>query len=112
MTSAERVARNDAAFRQANEAIESTALRLDIPDVPFICECADPGCSAIVQLTLEEYERVRSESTHFLTTPGHESSAGPHARVVRRHPSYLVVEKIGEAGEIAAALDERTASGG
>jgi hypothetical protein len=112
MTSAERVAKNDATFREANEKIEAKAQELGIETVPFICECAEMACSEIVRLTFAEYEAIRADSTLFLNAPGHDVAAGPHGRVVSRHEGYVVVQKIGEAGEIVKELDERTTSGG
>jgi hypothetical protein len=49
---------------------------------------------------------VRNNPQRFLVLPGHED--GDIAHVVERHSSYLVVEKEGEAGEIAREQDART----
>ena len=103
---AERVAKNDAVFRRANEQIERAAETYDVEPAPFLCECADERCTEIVRLTLEEYEAVRSHPRRFLHAPGHESS-GEHVRVVANRGNYLVVEKVGKAGEIAEELDTR-----
>src|SRR5205823_14851784 len=46
---AERIARNDATFRQANEEIERAAEPLGIEPIPFLCECADERCTEIVK---------------------------------------------------------------
>jgi len=53
---AERVARNEAAFREANERIRRRAAHADLAVVPFLCECADRDCTAAVQLQPAEYE--------------------------------------------------------
>lgn len=42
--SAERIARNDAIFQHANEAISEVVEAQEIEWVPLICECADPAC--------------------------------------------------------------------
>ena len=106
---AERVARNDATFRAANEQIGDAASAYEMRhDVPFLCECADPTCREIVTVSLAEYERVRGNSRHFLNVPGHQRSAGPHARVVARRDGFVVVEKLGRAGEIVEELDPRS----
>ena len=107
--SAERVALNDATFRNANERIEEKAEELDVDPSPFLCECADEECSAVIRLSLAEYEEVRSEPTHFVNVPGHEVTAGPHAAVVAERAGYVIVEKLGVAADIVADLDERTA---
>jgi hypothetical protein len=107
--SAERVARNDATFREANERIDEAAEREEMTDrIPFICECAEESCTQIVRLSHQEYESVRTESTHFLNAPGHEVAAGPHAEVVERNQRYLVVRKVGAAADIVDELDPRT----
>jgi hypothetical protein len=66
----ERIAKNDATFRDANERIGAAAgaYGSDIP-IPFICECADPACSEIVLLELGQYEEIRADSRHFLNAP-------------------------------------------
>jgi hypothetical protein len=106
--SAERVARNDATFRKANESIERHAIELGFEGrVPFICECADRSCTAVVPLALAEYEQIRDVPTHFLNLPGHVEAAGPHAQVVDRREGYVIVEKLGRAADIARNLDTR-----
>ena len=112
-TSAERVAKNDATFRDANERISATALaaEMDAP-IPFLCECADERCTEIVRLPLTEYERVRRDSTWFINAPGHDGSGGPHVRVVSQRDGYAIVEKVGRAAEVAAELDPREGAPG
>ena len=105
-TTAERAVRNEAIFREANEAIESSAVENRIDVVPFICECADPACTRIVRLPLEDYERVRANGRYFLVAPGHEDDTGP-GQVVEENAGYEIVEKVGEVGRFAQALDER-----
>jgi hypothetical protein len=101
------VARNDATFREANEGIAASAAEAELDDVPFICECADPRCMAIVRMALSEYEQMRQDPTHFVNVPGHEASAAGYARVIRSEDDYVVVEKRGEAAEIVRELDPR-----
>ena len=109
--SAERVARNDATFREANEAIRGRAAHLEaeLERVPFICECADLRCTEIVRLTLVEYEAVRADGRHFLMAHGHADGGAEreHTRVVEELPSHVVAEKVGRAAEIAEDLDPR-----
>ena len=105
---AERVARNDATFREANEGIRDAAQAYDVQEsIPFICECADPNCRELVQLSLASYEQIRQNSRHFLNVPGHDASAGGWAKVVEHHANYVIVEKVGRAGEITEELDPR-----
>ena len=109
-TSAERVARNDAAFRQANEEINDVGQSFDRPDdelLPFLCECADMSCTEVLRLTPVEYEAIRRDPTHFINAHGHVRNAKGWGRVVAEFDRYTVVEKIGEAGEVTAELDPR-----
>lgn len=106
-TSAERIARNDATFREANASIaeKAEAYRIDAA-IPFICECAEPTCAQIVRLSLDEYRHVRSNPRWFVNAVGHHVAAQGWAKVVAEKAGYVVVEKIGRAGEIAEDLAE------
>jgi len=106
--SAERVALNDATFRSANEGIEEKAEELDVDPAPFLCECAEESCTEVILLSLSEYEEIRSEPTHFFNVPGHQVTAGPHAKVVAERNGYVIVQKLGVAADIVADLDERS----
>ena len=114
-TVAQRVGRNDATFRRANEEIRDFAASIDADDsrqLPFLCECADLECTAVVRLTAEEYEGIRSHPRTFVNARGHERNALGWARVVEELDRYTVVEKIGDAGEVAEELDPRATDGG
>ena len=105
----ERIAKNDAAFREANEKIERTAADSDLQEaVPFLCECADVECTEIVRLSLDDYREVRSEAKHFINAPGHHVAAHGAARVIAERDGYEIVEKLGRAAEIAEDLDTRS----
>lgn len=106
----ERIALNQATFREANERINAAAgvYAVDIP-VPFICECADPTCAEVVRLALSQYEEIRADSRHFLNVPGHQAAAQGAAAVVAEREGYVISVKTGHAGEIAEALDQRNA---
>jgi hypothetical protein len=90
-TDAERIARGDATFREANETIATTAAR----------RLAEGERAAFA-----EYEAVRANPTYFLVVPGH------HQRGVTdeidRGPAYVVVRKLGKAASTAAELDPRS----
>ena len=79
----ERIARNQATFREANERIRAAAGVYDVATpVPFICECSDPTCSEVVRLELDQYEEIRADSRHFLNVPGHQTAAQGVSAVV------------------------------
>ena len=104
--SAERIAKNDATFRAANEKVAAAAEDYELSGrVPFICECAEPSCTDVFLVDLDDYRDVRSHPRRFLNVPGHQGlmvSAGAGV-VLEDRGTYLVVEKTGRAGEIAEA---------
>lgn len=99
----ERLARNQAAFREANERIVAAAgeIGLGVESVPFICECADPACTQVLPIDLADYEAVRRNPRRFLHANGHDDGLG---EPVELHEGYVVVEKTGLAGELAERL--------
>lgn len=98
----ERIALNQFAFRKANETI---ALRAGDEAVDFLCECGRGDCAAKVPLTRAAYEAVRANARHFVCAPGHLTPA--IERIVEALDGYSIVEKSGEAGELAEATDPR-----
>ena len=104
----ERLARNEAFFREVNERISEVAARLGDDDhkFDFFCECADTSCTEQLSLSLAEYEYVRVEPTRFVLAPGH--TVPEIEQVVDRGPAHVLVEKDGVAGEVAAELDPRS----
>jgi hypothetical protein len=106
----ERIARNDSIFRNANEEIAVYASNHDFAEqVPFLCECATESCVTVVNLSLSEYEEVRSAPTRFFVAPGHQGSEGAVATLEDRG-RYLLVEKGGRAAAVATELDPRSSS--
>lgn len=108
--SAEKVARNNAAFRGANEEIAVAAEEHGLDDgrpIPFICECSDPRCTEIISLTLTEYERVRSNQRWFAHARGHDSDIPDAVRLLEDHERYALAEKINHAGDVAARLADQ-----
>jgi hypothetical protein len=102
-----RLARNEVLFRETNEAIERGQWPAEQNKrVRFRCECSRTDCGNAVEVTLGEYEQVRSEPRRFLVTPGHET---PEIEtVISRAPGHVIVEKQDRAGETAQALDPRS----
>ena len=102
--SAARIAENQSRFREANEEIELAAEKLPgLVPIPFLCECPRQSCTAAVPMTIEDYEEIRSHPPRFVTAPGHQDiavNAGAGV-VVEENAEWVLVDKIGEAGEIA-----------
>jgi hypothetical protein len=107
----ERVAANEAVFRDANELIRLHAGKLALErseEAPFLCECADPACTEVIQLTLGDYETVRASSNTFLIVPGHDAPASETVvDAGTASPGVAVVEKKKPGQEITERTDPR-----
>jgi hypothetical protein len=104
---ADRAARNEALFRRVNERVEdiNRAFEPILGETDFFCECADIECMEKIRMSLADYDALRQESTHFAVKPGHEDPATE--RALEERVGYVIVEKIGHAGERAEQLDPR-----
>ena len=87
--SRERLARNQALYREVNERIQDLAEGEDMTE--FVCECSNTDCMEFVALTNSQYERVRSDSAWFVIKPEHYISQ--IERVISQGAGYAVVEK-------------------
>jgi hypothetical protein len=109
-TIGERVVKNEALFREVNERIREASADFFAAEpeqsVEFVCECSDAACYKPVELTLNEYEAVRSEPAHFLVAPGHLWHAETE-RCVAGNDRHWVVVKGSVAGRAAEAADPR-----
>jgi hypothetical protein len=108
----ERLAGNEALFREVNERVAEVVeqfVEVEATAEPFqfSCECANPTCTEQITMTLVEYEAVRTTPTRFAVAHGHE--APEVERVVERLPDYFVVEKQDpDAQKVARETDPRT----
>ena len=102
-----RIAENESLFRSANESIELEAESMGYQGekIPFLCECPDVSCTDIVQLTVDDYESIRTGQTRFFVVPGHQALAvqANAAIVIEERDDVVISEKIGLAGKVAAA---------
>ena len=96
MDFARRAARNEQYVRDVNRQIEEGAQLHEVRTVmPLHCECAKELCLEKIELDAREYEPILEERYRFIVVPTHVEPT--IERVVREHPSFVVVEKIGEA---------------
>ena len=79
-------------FRSANDRIAEKGRELGwrFP-IPFLCECSERRCFGRIELTLEEYEQLRSHPQRYLTLPGHEVEG---ALLVERNERVAFSEKL------------------
>lgn len=97
------------AARAENEAIHASADAFALQRlIPFVCECADPFCSEIIQLDFLEYDAIRKYPRRFFNVTGHEKPAVDAAaeQIVLVAGELTVVDKFGVAGDIAAGAHE------
>lgn len=104
----ERLARNEAFFRDLNERlVEGTPNA--VPDLVVVCECADEDCAQRLTLRQGEYEKIRADAKHFVVAHGHADLR--IEEVVDRTDRFEVVRKRGVAGDVAEDLDPRNDGG-
>jgi hypothetical protein len=99
----ERIARNEKSLRDVNRELEQISedelhAGKHSP-LEILCECGREGCFERITLSIAEYEAAHSERDRFVLRPGHESTDIEY--VVERTESYVIVDKFGEAEEIA-----------
>jgi len=101
-----RFGENQSLFRAVNERVESISDNgANRSPVSFLCECANTDCDNQIDLSLDEYEAIRHDSTHFFVL--HDHVFPDVEAVVEERASYVIVEKFGQDGRVAAATDER-----
>ncbi len=101
-----RLAFNETVFREVNEGIQRGQWPGEQSEpVRFRCECARLGCNLLIELTLAEYEEIRGHPRRFMMIDGHQVPG--LERVVERQEGRVVVEKLDEAGRLAAREDPR-----
>jgi hypothetical protein len=95
----ERNARTQVLYREVNDRIQAIQERFGmLPSIAYMCECGR-ACNLRVDVAAADYARVRDVSTYFLITPDHLASEVD--RVVEAHDSWLLVEAVGVAADIA-----------
>jgi hypothetical protein len=107
----EKTALNESLLRERNENLEAhnaSVHWVDPPVADWYCECGNLECSDPVQLTMEEYEHVRTNPRWFVIAPDERHLRRDAERVVAQAERYWIVQKFGEAAEVAEDLDPRS----
>lgn len=68
----------------------------------FRCECSQPECTETIPLSGEQWRMARATPRRFVVAPDH--VAENFEVVVEEFPRFWLVEKVGEAGEVAEEL--------
>jgi hypothetical protein len=101
-TREERIGVNEALCRHLNERKEQWVER-GFPTAGFRCECSQMRCNSRFWLSPADWKEARSRSERFAVAPGHVT---PDVEVVvKEYPDFWLVEKRGEAEEIAEKLE-------
>jgi hypothetical protein len=103
MTKEERIAENEAFCRDLNRSKDDW-LRSGLQVAGFRCECWRINCGERLRLSKVEWREVRSRPERFAIAPGHVATdVEPEAEeVVKQYDHFWIVEKRGEAGNVAA----------
>jgi hypothetical protein len=109
VASERRTAENQALFRSVNDRIKqlNEAFEAFSPYGDWTCECMDIQCVEIVQMTLAEYDGVRTHADRFLVAPADRHVLPDVEQIIERTDRFWLVEKLGAAAERAAELDPR-----
>jgi hypothetical protein len=106
----ERLARNEAIFREVNERIERLASKGEwlgeSDSLEVLCECGNVDCAEPLKLRVSDYERVRQVPTDFLVAPGH--VIPEIEKVTASGRGYEVVRKVDGEEELARETDPRS----
>jgi hypothetical protein len=98
----ERIAKNEVVMRAANREIQHAEEEVGNGSqgrFEVLCECGRDDCDGMLSLTLAEYEEIHRQPDRFVVLPGHNTP--DIENVLEERDGYLVVEKFGEAEEIA-----------
>jgi hypothetical protein len=106
-TREERIALNEALFRQVNERVAETLTEMGDSSamIEIFCECGENECTEKIQVGRDLYEQVRQHPARFLIATGHD--APEVERVIESGDSFQIVEKHSEQAVIERATNPR-----
>jgi len=97
----ERIAHNESWSRSLNERrAEWVSGRAGMAG--FRCECWQEDCAERIPLSAEDWKMVRAEPNRFAVAPHHVAES--FEAVVTAFSGFWVIEKFGEAGQVAEEL--------
>jgi hypothetical protein len=100
---------NESLFREVNERLAGLADERGRTSLEIVCECDREDCTERISLSIQEYEEVRQNAKAFIVLRGH---ADPdYESVLASSGAHDVVEKFGEAGEVARVANPRNGKG-
>ena len=96
-----RIAYNEDWCRDVNER-KAESMKSGDPVAGFRCECWHANCAERIPLSGREWQEVRARPNRFAVAPGH--VAVELEAVVEEYPHFWLIEKHGEAGDVAEKL--------
>ena len=99
-----RLPMNSSVHRMMNERRETGAPYAAAGSLRCECECHRAECGKNFEMTVTAYELVRSDARQFVVAPDHQLAED---LLVSLTPAYRVIEKVGDSGRIAQALNPR-----
>jgi|RhiMetdeSRZDD1v2_1073273.scaffolds.fasta_scaffold193128_1 hypothetical protein len=105
--SEERIAKNEAVAREINEQIEQTLESL--PNGSFmhiVCECGYEKCDRFIAVTMDEYERIRSDARQFCVVREHVIHDAEEI-VLEVERFTVVAKREGTPAKVATRTDPR-----
>jgi hypothetical protein len=80
-------------YRAVNERIldVSTTWAAGSEPVGFLCECGDENCYGVLNLTIRDFEAIRSAPNQFLVLRGHQTPDVDN--VLAQNNGYLVIAR-------------------
>jgi hypothetical protein len=98
----DRIAHNEDWCRDLNQRKEALMKGTDLV-AGFRCECWQLHCGDRIQLSQADWRETRSRQNRFAVAPEH--VAPQDETVIARKPHFWLIEKQGELGDEAEALE-------
>ena len=102
--SLERLARNQALFREVNERLLELNDGFQDGSMVFVCECSMVDCTTTLAMSRADYELVRAHPTFFTIAAGHEIPE--IEKVIDERNGFTIVQKVTES-DYAVETDPR-----
>jgi len=97
----ERIAQNEASARGINEQIEQAHGSLPLDSfIRIVCECGYEKCDAFIEVTMDEYQRIRNDPRQFCVVKEHVIRDVEEA-VLEADRFTIVAKREGTAAEVA-----------
>ncbi|MES2970992.1 MAG: hypothetical protein V4702_01570 [Patescibacteria group bacterium] len=117
--SPQKLAENEAVFRESNERVHKTLKNLQAKakeedhtnrilkensSLHFFCECSDENCRERIVMKQNTYEKLHKDRDQFIIIPGHQVVS--IEKTVIKKPKYAVVKKLIPVPQKAKSLNK------